>query len=679
MFLFLFLAGDMQGKAQEPGRIVRMFTDGWSFIKGSFPSPGAALASRNWQAVDIPHTWNNEDMQKGSPYYQGDGWYKKNFFPDAGARGKRIFLRFEGVGQVADLYVNNHWVGQHKGAYGAFCFEITHFLREDTANVLMVKANNEARKDVIPINNRLFGVYGGMYRPVSLILTEKINITTTDYASSGIYIRQDSVSEQAAIIFVTAKIENTGDRPVKEWMQTVVKDSSGRQVAIERELVALSTQGMNRKGQRLEIIRPRLWNGRKDPYLYSVTVTLWKGDTLEDAVNQPLGLRTFQVIPGKGFYLNGQPYRLYGVCRHQEWQGYGSALTNAQHQTDLDMIAEIGATSIRFAHYQQAGYIYDACDTMGFIVWAEIPFVNEWSGQEGDNAKQQLTELIRQNYNHPSIYVWGLHNEVYSKTEDGFVPVLTRQLNDLAKTEDPDRFTVSTSGYGEMDRPSNRNADIQAMNRYYGWYEGHTGDLEKWLQDIEQHYPDGKVVLSEYGCEANIAQQTEAVSDTGNPGGQFWPESYQTAFHEIQWGIIAKHPYLVASYVWNMFDFCVPGAHGGGVLARNMKGLVTYDRKVRKDAFYWYKANWSQDPVLYISGRRDSVRISAIHSIKVFAHMDTVLLYINGKKAGPYKEGTTKADYIFDGVRLKKGRNIIRAEGMFQGKTYRDEVTWIRR
>jgi beta-galactosidase len=217
------------------------------------------------------------------------------------------------------------------------------------------------------------------------------------------------------------------------------------------------------------------------------------------------------------------------------------------------------------------------------------------------------------------------------------------------------------------------------MNRYYGWYEGRTGDLEKWLQDIEQHYPDGKVVLSEYGCEANIAQQTEAVSDTGNPGGQFWPESYQTAFHEIQWGIIAKHPYLVASYVWNMFDFCVPGAHGGGVLARNMKGLVTYDRKVRKDAFYWYKANWSQDPVLYISGRRDSVRISAIHSIKVFAHMDTVLLYINGKKAGPYKEGTTKADYIFDGVRLKKGRNIIRAEGMFQGKTYRDEVTWIRR
>jgi len=430
----------------------------------------------------------------------------------------------------------------------------------------------------------------------------------------------------------------------------------------------------------LRVTDPRLWNGRKDPYLYSVTVSLWRGDTLVDAVTQPLGLRTFQVVPGKGINLNGQPNRLYGVCRHQEWQGGGSALSNTQHRTDLDMIAEIGATSIRFAHYQQAEYVYSTCDTMGFVIWAEVPFVNAASGLEADNAKQQLTELIRQNYNHPSIYVWGLHNEVYNvhgepPTADGYVPVLTRQLNDLAKTEDPGRFTVSTSGYGEMDRPANRNADIQAMNRYYGWYEGRMGDLASWLTGMEQSYPQGKVVLSEYGCEANIAQQSEHVADTGNPGGQFWPETYQTAFHETQWGIISRHPYLVASYVWNMFDFAVPGAHGGGVLARNLKGLVSYDRKVRKDAFYWYKANWSSAPTLYISGRRDSVKTEALTTIKVFAHMDRVGLYVNGKPLPPAAEGTTSADYVFGHVKLRKGRNEIRAMGVFQGKTYEDQIT----
>lgn len=679
LFLWLSLGLLHSANAQQEGRVLLPYTDGWAFIKGSFPSPAAAAVAEGWQRVSIPHTWNDTDMQAGPHYYQGDGWYKKTVVLGSEMKDKRVFLRFEGVGQVADVYLNNRWVGQHKGAYGAFCMEITHFIRQDTVNTLLVKANNEERKDVIPINNRLFGVYGGMYRSVSLILTDKINITTTDYASPGVYIDQDSVSDRLAIIRITAKIENTEDRPIAEWVQTVVRDSSGAQVAINRRRAELLPQGMNRSVQTLEVDRPRLWNGRKDPYLYSVTVSLYRGDTLEDSVTQPLGLRTFRIVPGKGFFLNGRPYRLYGVCRHQEWQGTGSALSTAQHREDLDLIAEIGATSIRFAHYQQAEYVYSTCDTMGFVIWAEVPFVNAWSGQEGDNAKQQLTELIRQNYNHPSIYVWGLHNEVYSATADGYVPVLTRQLNDLAKSEDPGRFTVSTSGYGEMDRPSNRNADIQAMNRYYGWYEGHTGELEKWVSGMESAYPQAKVVLSEYGCEANIAQQSENVADTGNPGGQFWPESYQTAFHETQWGIISRHPYLVASYVWNMFDFCVPGAHGGGVLARNLKGLVTYDRKARKDAFYWYKANWSPGPVLYISGRRDSIRTAALATVKVFAHMDEVRLYVNGRKVPAYKLGTTEADCIFENIRLRKGRNDIRAEGTFEGKSYRDEIAWIRK
>jgi beta-galactosidase len=690
--------------ASAQGRLTEPFTEGWSFIKGTFASPKAAAASSGWESVSIPHTWNNVDMQSGPNYYKGDAWYRKSWTPEANIKDKRVFLRFEGVGQVADLYVNNQWVGQHKGAFGAFCFEITHFLKADTVNLILVKANNEERKDIIPINNRLFGVYGGMYRPVALIITPKVNISTLDYASPGVYIRQDSVSAEAADITVTTKIENTEAHPVQRSIQTEVRDSTGRMVVSDRQNVWLQDQGMNNIIQRLHIRQPHLWNGRKDPYLYAVRVSLRAsegkasgpdasasgpdasatgpdgsatGSADLDAVVQPLGLRNFSIVQGKGFYLNGQPYRLYGVNRHQEWEGSGSALSNAQHKQDLDLIKEIGATSIRFAHYQQAEYIYSSCDSMGFVIWAEIPFVNAWSGQEAENARQQLTELIRQNYNHPSIYVWGMHNEVYSKTADGYVPTVTRMLNDLAKTEDPGRWTVSTSGYGELDRPSNHQADIQAMNRYYGWYEGHTHELEGWVSGLEQQYPEARVVLSEYGCEANIHQQTEMVADTGNPSGQFWPETYQTAFHETQWGIIEKHPYLLATYVWNMFDFCVPGAHGGGVAARNLKGLVTYDRKVRKDAFWWYKANWSSDPVLYIAGRRDSIREKSITTVKVFAHMDQVTLKVNGKPLPAPHQGSTKADYVFEHVHLKKGKNIIEATGVYQGLTYHDSITWV--
>lgn len=669
LFFFVFLSALADGQS----RVTKAFTEGWSFLKGSFSSPQSALAASGWTTVSIPHTWNNVDMQEGPDYYRGDGWYRKALAVDSAMLGRRLFLRFEGVGQVADLYVNGHLVGEHKGAYAAFCMEITHFLRKDTVNTIVLKANNEARKDVIPINDRLFGVYGGMYRPVQLILTSRINITTTDYASPGIYIRQDSVSSGAAFVRVLAKIENREDQSVQEWVETIVRDSAGNTVATDRRRVTLLPQGMNRVEAALRVEHPRLWNGKTDPYLYNVTVSLQDGD----AVSQPLGLRTFRIVPGQGFFLNGRPYRLYGVCRHQEWEGSGSALTNEQHRTDLDLISEIGATSIRFAHYQQAEFIYSTCDSMGFVVWAEIPFVNAWSGQEDANACQQLTELIRQNYNHPSIYVWGLHNEVYSQTEDGYVPVLTRRLNDLAKTEDPDRYTVSTSGYGEMDRPSNRNADIQAMNRYYGWYEGRTGDLDKWVDGMEREYPLAKTVLSEYGCEANTHQHTQNVADTGNPAAQFWPEDYQTAFHETQWGIISRHPYLIASYAWNMFDFCVPGAHGGGVQARNMKGLVTYDRHVKKDAFYWYKANWNPGPVLYIAGRRDSLRTSALTTVKVFAHMDEVHLYVNGKRQRPYRQGTTSADCLFERVRLRKGVNEIRATGVFKGGAFEDRVRWV--
>ncbi|WP_202985255.1 glycoside hydrolase family 2 protein [Mucilaginibacter inviolabilis] len=660
--------------APASSRQVIPFNSDWQFKKASYRT-NIALATADWQTVSVPHTWNNKDIQKGKGFYMGDAFYKKDLKASDSWKGKRVFIRFEGVGTVTDVYINNKLIGEHKGAYAAFCFDISNSLRYDTVNTILVKVNNEERPDVIPINNKLFGVYGGIYRPVSLIVTNKINISTTDYASPGIYIKQD-VSAKKASISITAKVENKETQIQEITVKTVIRDGTGKIVKEIQQPAKVKPQGINIVGQQLSLNNPHLWNGRKDPYLYSLTTSIIKQGKTIDEVTQPLGLRYFSIVQGKGFYLNGQPYRLYGVCRHQEWQDYGSALSNEQHKSDLDMIYEIGATSIRFAHYQQAEYIYAKCDSMGFVIWAEIPFVNAVSTQEGDNAKQQLTELIRQNYNHPAIYNWGLHNEVYSSSADGFVPVLTRELNDIAKTEDPGRFTASVSGYGEMDRPSNLAADIQGINRYYGWYEGKISDLEDWVTGLEKKYPNHKVVLSEYGTEANVNQQQENVGETGDPGAQFWPETYQTKFHEIQWGIIEKHPYLVASYVWNMFDFSVPSANGGGVPARNMKGLITYDRKVKKDAFYWYKANWSPDPVLYISGRRDSVRVEATTVVKVFSNLQNVTLYLNNNKLNQPEIGTTSYDFVFKDVRLQPGANELRAEGHRDGKVITDHITW---
>ncbi len=669
LFTLLLISGV---KAQS--RQVIAFNRDWKFKKASYAT-NIAIATGEWENISIPHTWNNTDMQSGKGFYTGDAFYKKDLFAKAEWKNKRIFIRFEGVGTVADLYVNNKLIGEHRGAYSAFCFEISNSLKYDTTNTILVKVNNEERPDIIPTNNKLFGVFGGIYRPAELIITDKINITTTDYASPGIYIKQNTTNKNADIK-VTAKIENKEGRIEQVIVQTVISDREGKIVKKTQQPVELKPQGINIIDEQLQIPNPHLWGGRKDPYLYSLTTSIIHDGKETDAVTQPLGLRYFNIVAGKGFYLNGQPYRLYGVCRHQEWQDYGSALSNKQHESDLDMIYEIGATSIRFAHYQQAEYIYSKCDSLGFVIWAEIPFVNAVTTHEGDNAKQQLTELIRQNYNHPSIYNWGLHNEVYSNSPDGFVPVLTRQLNDIAKTEDPGRFTASVSGYGEINRPSNLAADIQGINRYYGWYEGKIPDLEDWVSGLEKNYPDYKVVLSEYGTEANVNQQQENVGETGDPGGQFWPETYQTKFHEIQWGIIAKHPYLVASYVWNMFDFTVPTAHGGGVPARNMKGLVTYDRKIKKDAFYWYKANWSHDPVLYIAGRRDSDRVEAITTVKVFSNLEKVTLYVNGSKVAQPETGTTPSDLIFKQIHLNKGTNQLKAEGYSNGKLVTDSISW---
>ena len=666
LLLALLFGAAFSARAQ---RIVTPFNDGWQFRRATDSTA---------REITVPHTWNAEDMQvRAGDFYAGEGIYTKTFtLPEAMQQGKRVFLRFEGVGQVAEVSVNGQFAGRHEGGYSAFAFDITSLLNKDRSaeNRLTVTADNAARRDVIPVNHSLFGVYGGIYRPVWLVATDSVAVATTDHASKGVYITQRNVTDASADVRVRVLLDNATLQPAELTLRNTIYDRSGRVAATENMPLTLSPEGIREYVSDFRITNPHLWQGREDPYLYRVeTLVLRSGRTVDSIVN-PLGLRHVELRVGDGCYLNGKKYPMYGVCRHQDRWGLGSALTNKEHDEDLALIMEVGATTVRLAHYQQSDYFYSKCDSLGLLVWAEIPFVNQVTTHEADNAKSQLAELVLQNFNHPSIYIWGLHNEVYKP--HNYTAALTADLHRLAKTLDPDRYTVSVNGYGHMEHPVNLNAEVQGMNRYFGWYEGRIGDMQRWVDGLARKYPETILMLSEYGAEANTAHQTELIGDTYDYGSQFYPETYSTKTHEFHWGIISRSPYIVASYLWNMFDFAVPMWNRGGVPARNMKGLVTFDRKLKKDVFYWYKANWSKEPVLYLTQRRLTERERGVTSVTVYSNVGEPVVRLNGKRLS-LRQGETAVHFVADSVRLKRGRNVITATVKdTAGNRLKDRIEW---
>lgn len=664
---------------QAEGRRVESFNSGWSFKKAPAEKELAVNAPKwesGWSEVKIPHTWNAKDMQvRANNFYEGAAYYKKQYFFPAELKDKRVFLRFEGVGSCAEVFVNGMLATSHKGGYSAFACEISPLLKAGEENEIIVKADNKSRPDVIPVNHNLFGVYGGIYRPVWLIVTEPYNISVTDCASPGVYITQKNVSKKQADVKVKVKLDNGTLQPAPVTLQNTIYDQDGKQVATNSQSFELTAQGEQVCESSFTIKKPILWQGRENPYLYKVVSRLIKDGQVIDEMIQPLGLRKYEIVAGKGFYLNDKKYPMYGVTRHQDWWGLGSALTNENHDFDLATIMDIGATTVRFAHYQQSDYLYSRCDSLGLIIWAEIPFVNRVTGQEAENCHAQLREMIRQSFNHPSIYVWGLHNEVYQPHQ--YTKELTQSLHDLAKTEDPDRYTVSVNGYGHMEHPVNLVADIQGMNRYFGWYEKKIEDIKPWVEGLEKEYPHQKLMLTEYGADANLNHQTEYLGDALNWTKEFYPETFATKTHEYQWSVIAAHPYIIASYLWNTFDFACPMWERGGVPARNMKGLVTFDRKTKKDSYFWYKANWSKDPILYLTQRRNWDREKKETSVTVYSNIGTPKVYLNGKELTGIREGFTPVHYIIDNVTLNMGKNTVKTIVVKDGKTYEDEIEWM--
>ncbi|APZ47637.1 hypothetical protein BW723_15665 [Polaribacter reichenbachii] len=644
----------------------------WKFQKGVFyKGESKNFNDSTWQNIKVPHTYSMDAIENVG-YYKGIAWYRTHINIPKSMENERVFLRFGAVGQEAIIYVNGIKIGNHIGGYSAFCYEITKAVKIGEHNLIVVKTSNAPNYKRIPVNDVLFNHYGGIYRSAQIFSTPKFNISPTFYASSGVFVHLIEQSKNSAKIEVRTHITNK-ENLNQLTLNYKILDANNQYINSLSKIIKIDKKNTI-DTQSIEIENPILWNGRKNPYLYSVEVTLSDGKT-SDKICETFGLRTFKVDADKGFFLNDEPYRIYGVAMHQEWQQVGPALTLENHKKDMEIIDEIGATGLRLSHYQHSQNTYNSADKLGLLVWTEIPFVHDYSGREQGNAKQQLTELIYQNYNHPSIFSWGLWNEVRAwKSADEPCVILTKELNNLAHKLDSTRFTVSASDRG-MESNMGNISDLQAWNKYYGWYYGQYSDMEKWLDESRIKYPNIELAISEYGVGGNIYQQNRALLE--KPIGNYFPEPVQTNYHEVTWKNIKERPFIWSSFIWNIFDFSVAGWNRGGIKNLNHKGLVTYDRKVKKDAFYFYKANWSDSPVLYIAELRNTKRTEAKTQVKVFTNLEKITLYINGRKIATKKQSDDYNTIIFHDILLKNEINKIEVKSKKGKEKFSHKAEWI--
>ncbi len=612
--------------------------------------------------VDLPHTWNAQDALSGKiDYKRGIGNYEKNLFIRSEWKGKRLFIRFEGVNNIADVFINRRHIGEHRGGYGAFIFEITGKVEYGKENSILVRVNNGEQLDIMPLVGD-FNFYGGIYRDVHLLIIDETCISPLNYASPGVRLIQDSVSHKYAKVRAVVDLSNGGSS--NREVELNVRLLDGQRVVKEgTKKVNLSGNAAMQQEFTFEIDQPHLWNGRQDPFLYQAEVILSRNGQMVDRVIQPLGLRFYRIDPDKGFFLNGKHLPLQGVCRHQDRSEVGNALRPQHHEEDAALMLEMGVNAVRLAHYPQATYFYDLMDKNGIIVWAEIPFVGPGGYNDKGfvdlsafraNGKEQLKELIRQHYNHPSICVWGVFNEL---TELGDNPVeYIKELNVLAHQEDPTRPTTSASNQmGDL----NFITDAIAWNRYDGWYGGTPADLGKWLDRMHKDHPEICIAISEYGAGASIYHQQDSLVKTV-PTSWWHPENWQTYYHIENWKTISSRPYVWGSFVWNMFDFGAAHRTEGDRPGINDKGLVTFDRKVRKDAFYFYKANWNrEEPMLYLTGKRNTIRTQRLQTIAAFTNLSGAELFVNGKSYGKAIPDSY-AILEWKNVELEPGENEIK-------------------
>ena len=714
------------------GKYLRDMCDGWHFGGEALTDDevtGIDFDDGGWEVVNIPHTWNIKDAEDGgNDYLRTAFWYRKRLDYDEAFDGKKVYLEFNGSNQKTDLYVNGTHVPYnggdaftHKGGYTAFRFDVTDYLVHGQ-NVLAVRVDNSHDEAVAPISAD-FNMCGGIYRRVYLVVVDKVHFDLNNNGSSGLFfttpdVRSMTAPESLGTVIVRTELVNDSDVTRVVTVKTAVEGDNAPEALSEQ--ISVPAQGRVVYERTVKVADPHLWNGishereaariceegrsagKSDAgYMYTVKINISDGDKTLDEVSDRFGFRYFYVDKEKGFFLNGRPHPLRGVNRHQFYKGMGNALTETQHEEDIAIIKELGANAVRLCHYPHTDYFYDLCDENGIVLWTEIPLVNALgeSAEFVENTKRQLVELMRQQYNRPSVIFWGLQNEIGNgaNSASSFMNAkqLVYELDELAHGEDSSgRYTTQainrdyamnqkgTADYADFTNNIGWKSDIAAWNIYPGWYpdKNFDGNFEQ-LMDRKASFDNRPMGISEYGWGANVNQH-ELYPELEKNGllawGQWHPEEYQSIMHEQALKYINTHECLWATFIWVLFDFAVDSRNEGGQIALNDKGLVTCDRKIRKDSFYLYKADWNKaDRFVHITSSRYVDRESEDTYVKVYSNCDKVELYVNGVSVGEM-ERRGNGVFMVNKVRLINGMNEIKAVGHIgaDNTEYTDICKW---
>ena len=651
-------------------RIKIPLNDNWKFYPADIIDNNInSVADSLWKNINLPHTWNAKDaFIKIREYQKGTGWYQKVLLVNNLEKGNRIYLYFEGANQLTDVFLNGKHVGQHVGGYTAFAFDVTVYLKYDEANIIAVKVDNSHNLDIPPLNAD-FNFYGGIYRDVWLIETNPVHIDVLNYASPGVFISTPVVSEKSAEVNIRGRIINeTSSRKDIKVVNLIVDKLDNQVLSSENDLTI--EPGASADFESVETINnPQLWSS-ESPYLYKVFTTVFEDEKPVDAVANPLGIRWFGLKTSEGMFLNGKPIKLYGTNRHQDYPGLGNALPDDYHRQDIKIIKENGFNFLRLAHYPQDPSLLQAADEAGLIIWEELPIVNLISMSESfyKNCTEMLTEMIRQHYNHPSIFIWGFMNEVLllkpDPMPDGYgeaIVNLASILNDVAKKEDPARYTAAALSDGEIDNGSGFESvpDIVGMNLYFGWYYQELNTFGGFLDSYHNKYPDKNIIISEYGAGSDERIHTIA------PKTYDFSSEYQQLFHESTFNQIKERNYLVGSAIWNQFDFG-SNRRQDSKYAINQKGIYFFNREP-KDISYYYKAALGDTPLIHVASRDWNLRTGSsksdqIHGIKVYSNSDEGELFINDSSLGKkrFENYTATWDVPFiDGINKLTAQSFI--------------------
>lgn len=630
----------LQGRVEKMRREATINSN-WCFTREQISGMPESVAG--WERVDLPHTWNSYDGQDGgADYFRGQCFYLKDINIPSVVSGRMYYIEFGAVASECTVYINGSEAARHSGGYSLFRADITPYITAGK-NTVLVRVSNESRSDIYP-QMADFTFFGGIHRSVRLIEVERTHFDMDCYGSRGVCVYSD-VHDGEAVLYLKGYVCNAekGDS-----VRFILKDADGQGVA--EAFCDASDANCS-----ISLGSVHLWQGTKDPYLYTVTAQVIRKNDVIDSICMTHGFRSFYIDPQKGFYLNGVLTPLRGVSRHGDRYCKGLALSLEDHIKDAELIREVGANTVRLAHYQHDEEFYALCDRYGFIVWAEIPFISRMSPdpKAHEGCMRQMRELIYQCFNHTCICFWGISNEItIGGSTEGLLKNLN-SLNDLAHSLDSTRVTTMAQvTMLPMEDEQNSLTDILAYNHYFGWYLGSLSDNEAWLDEFHKKYPERALGLSEYGCEAIISYHS------AEPRMGDYTEEYQCLYHEHMLRVLEERPWIWGSYVWNMFDFACDSRDEGGVAGRNNKGLVSYDRAIKKDSFYACKSYWSDEPFVHICSRRYYERAEEKIDVKVYSSCDSVSLTVNGESMG--KLGG-KHVFIFRGVSLKMGENTLTA------------------